>query len=73
MTKIRVAFFVFALLAFTVPWWWIGSETDQDSGLAAWIVYTFVMNVVFAVTVAWLLKRHWAAFAEDDDSHAPPR
>jgi hypothetical protein len=73
MTKIRVAFIVFALLAFTVPWWWIGSETDQDSGLAAWIVYAFVMNVVFAVTVAWLLKRHWATFAEDDDSHAPPR
>ena len=66
MPRTLIAFAVFGLLALTVPWWWIGSASDS-TGLPGWVVYALAMNVVFAVSVAWMLQRYWARFENDDD------
>jgi hypothetical protein len=66
MPRTSVALLIFLLLVLSVPWWWIGADTSEEAGLPPWAVYAIVANVVFAISVAWMLKRFWHRFEERD-------
>jgi membrane protein implicated in regulation of membrane protease activity len=70
MSRALIACIILALLALTVPWWWIGKEVSDSKGLPGWALYSLVMNVVFAVVVAWLIQRYWRQFEDDDEDHS---
>ena len=64
--KTVVALTILALLALTVPWFFIGAEPGSR-GLPTWAVYIMAMNVLFPIASAILLAKYWSLFEAGDE------
>jgi ascorbate-specific PTS system EIIC-type component UlaA len=66
LTKIWSVVLFFILLS--VPWWFTSSESTKSiAGFPDWVVYSFVVTLLFAIAVAWIISKHWNKLSEVDD------
>ena len=67
MTRPKLYFVLTFFLVMTVPWFFIESHPMQIFGFPPWAFYSFCMTILYAVIVAFCLRRYWSVSAEDDD------
>lgn len=67
MTRAKLYFVLTFFLVATVPWFFIKSQSTQIYGFPPWAFYSFCMTILYAVIVAFCLRRYWSVSAKDDD------
>ena len=67
MTRTRLYLLLTFFLAATVPWFFTKSHATQIYGFPPWAFYSFCATILYAVIVAFCLRRYWSVSVKDDD------
>ncbi len=68
MTPLRLLLVICFFLVASVPWFYVGASSVSDEGLPNWALHGFVSMFLFAIFIAYALKKYWALMAGDEDN-----
>ncbi|MFC2084478.1 hypothetical protein ACFLS9_05430 [Bacteroidota bacterium] len=67
MTRRKIYGLIFFLLIISVPWFFTGFSKAQILGLPIWGFYSFVISILFAVVVVFVINKYWETLRKNDD------
>jgi hypothetical protein len=59
LTKKNIYIIVILFLFLSVPWFFFDINPGKYFGLPDWGFYSFVLSILFAITVAILISKYW--------------
>ena len=65
---------VFILIVATVPWFYSGEASAEDTGLPNWFIYSLIMSVAFSIFISIAMGLFWDRLAgEETVDHDPSK